>query len=225
MKKLYALIAVLALLLPVLAGCQSANPLPPQNNGAATTGTTPPETTQPVVTPPETTAPIAPPADTTPQTTARITADEAIAIALKDAKLKKDQVRDLDVELDRDDGALHYDVDFEKDGKDYDYKIDATSGDVLHKEVPRAPAAADSASSSSSSSSSSKKQLTKTEARDVALKHAGLSVSQVRELDVELDRDDGKLHYDVDFEANGYDYDYEIDAATGKILKSEKERD
>ena len=137
MKKIYALIVVLALLLPVLAGCQSANPIPPQNNGAAATGTTPPEMTQPVVTPPETTAPVVPPADTTPQTTARITADEAIAIALKDAKLEKDQVRDLDVELDRDDGALHYDVDFESDGYDYDYEIDATTGKILKSEKER----------------------------------------------------------------------------------------
>ena len=68
-------------------------------------------------------------------------------------------------------------------------------------------------------------QISRDEAKKIALKHAGLTASQVIDLEVELDRDDGKLHYDVDFEADGYDYDYEIDAATGKILKSEKERD
>lgn len=68
-------------------------------------------------------------------------------------------------------------------------------------------------------------KLTREQARDIALKHAGLTASQVRDLDVELDRDDGVLHYDVDFEASGYDYEYEIDAATGKILRSQKERD
>ena len=30
---------------------------------------------------------------------------------------------------------------------------------------------------------------------------------------------------DVDFESGGYEYDYEIDAVSGKILKSQKERD
>ena len=182
MKKLFTLLTALALLLPVLAGCQSAYVLPPQRAGASSPATTPPET-QSVITPPETTAPVIAPTETTPDTTARITADEAIAIALKDADLKKDQIRDLDVELDRDDGTLHYDVDFEKDGKDYDYEIDAINGDILRKQVPKDSAAAEPASSSkptSSSSSSSKKQLTKTEARDIALKHAGLSVSQVR---------------------------------------------
>ena len=81
--------------------------------------------------PPETTAPLVQPTESA----ARITADEAIAIALKDAKLTKDQVRDLDVELDRDDGVLHYDVDFEKDRNDYDYEIDAATGKILRSEI------------------------------------------------------------------------------------------
>ena len=68
-------------------------------------------------------------------------------------------------------------------------------------------------------------RLTREEAIDIALKHAGLNADQVRGLEAELDRDDGRLHYDVDFEAAGYDYDYEIDTATGEILKSQKERD
>ena len=131
MKKLVSLLALLALLLPVLAGCQSATPILPQNSGAAVTETLTPETTKPVVAPPETTAPLVQPTESA----ARITADEAIAIALKDAKLTKDQVRDLDVELDRDDGVLHYDVDFEKDRNDYDYEIDAATGKILRSEI------------------------------------------------------------------------------------------
>ncbi len=126
MKKLYALIAVLALLLPVLAGCQSAYLLPPQNNGASVTETAP-----------ETTVPVAAPVETAPDPAAQISADEAINIALKDAGLTKNQIRDLDTELDRDDGVLHYDVDFEKDGKDYDYEIDATTGKILKSKKER----------------------------------------------------------------------------------------
>ena len=67
--------------------------------------------------------------------------------------------------------------------------------------------------------------LTKEEARDIALQHAGLSVSDVSRLHIEFDRDDRRPEYDIDFRYNGYEYDYEIHAETGKILKSEKERD
>ena len=67
--------------------------------------------------------------------------------------------------------------------------------------------------------------LTKEEARDIALQHAGLSVPDVSRLHIEFDRDDRRPEYDIDFRHNGYEYDYEIHAETGKILKSEKERD
>ena len=34
-----------------------------------------------------------------------------------------------------------------------------------------------------------------------------------------------KRHYDVDFYHAGYDYEYEIDAVSGEVLKSHKEFD
>lgn len=156
-----------------------------------------------------------------------ITKEKALQIALTDAGLKQEEIQDLDIELDKDEGTVHYDVDFEKDDKDYDYEIDAQTGEILKKDVPKAPAAtaASSSSASSSSSSSSSKNIGRTKARDIALQHAGLKASQVRDLEVELDKEGGKTHYDVDFEYNGYDYDYEIDAESGKILKSRKEKD
>ena len=203
MKKLFATLLVVALLLPVLAGCKSA-------------------TTNEATQPPAAAAitPSAPPATVpaTIPTVQYITPEEAKAIALQDAGLAEADVRDLEVELDRDDGTVHYDVDFEKGNADYDYDIDAVTGEILRAEKPAAAA-------SSGTSGNNAKLLSKEEARDIALKHAGLKVDQVRELEVELDRDDGTVHYDVDFEKDGYDYDYEIDASSGKILKSRKERD
>ena len=206
MKKLFGILLVAALLLPVLAGCQNS------------------ETQQPPVTtlpPVETTSPLQ---ETTPATQPAvqyITPDEAKAIALKDAGLQEADVRDLEVELDRDEGGVHYDVDFEKGSADYDYDIDAVTGEILHVQKP----VKETSSTATTTSASSTKQLTKAEAKSIALKHAGVKESEVRDLEVELDKDDGTLHYDVDFEKDGYDYDYEIDATSGKILKSHKERD
>lgn len=203
MKKYYSLLLVLALLLPALAGCQSSEPAAKLTDPPAQPSATA-ETTLPADVPAQTTAPA--------ENIKTLTRDEAINIALKDAGLTKDQVRDLDAELDRDAGVLHYDVDFEKDNKDYDYEIHAETGEILKKEIP-------------TQASAPQKQLTREDARDIALKHAGFTAEQVRDLEIELDRDDGAVHYDVDFEKEGYDYSYEIDAYSGKILRSEKERD
>lgn len=60
-------------------------------------------------------------------------------------------------------------------------------------------------------------------AKAAALKHAG--VSNVSEYECEPDNEHGKLVYEISFKANGYEYDYEIDAATGTILDWEKEKD
>ena len=40
----------------------------------------------------------------------------------------------------------------------------------------------------------------------------------------ELDYD-APIHYDVDFKAGGLEYDYDIDAVTGEVLKSKSEVD
>ena len=65
--------------------------------------------------------------------------------------------------------------------------------------------------------------LTKEEARQIALNHAGLTESQVTRLKTELDYDNGVPEYDVEFHFDGWEYDYEIDAQTGEILEWNKE--
>ena len=67
-------------------------------------------------------------------------------------------------------------------------------------------------------------ELTGEDAINKALSHAGLTKSQVSRLEAEKDRDNGMIHYDVEFETPQWEYDYEIHAETGKVLKSEKER-
>lgn len=65
--------------------------------------------------------------------------------------------------------------------------------------------------------------ITRERALEIALTKAGLTAAQVRDIDVELDRDGGVLHYDVDFETAKTEYDCEINAATGAVLRFETE--
>ena len=62
-------------------------------------------------------------------------------------------------------------------------------------------------------------------AKKAALSHAGFDESAVTNLKVELDTDDGAVHYDVDFKQGGMEYDYDINATTGEIMKSKSEVD
>ncbi len=60
-------------------------------------------------------------------------------------------------------------------------------------------------------------------AKSIALNHAGVSSSAVRELDVELERTANGYVYEVDFEAGAYEYEYVINAQTGSIVRSHRE--
>jgi uncharacterized membrane protein YkoI len=58
-----------------------------------------------------------------------------------------------------------------------------------------------------------------------ALAHAKFNEADVRKLRCELDREDGVMVYEVDFKKDGFEYDYDIDARTGTVIKAKKERD
>lgn len=65
-------------------------------------------------------------------------------------------------------------------------------------------------------------QLTAEQARQAALNHAKLTAEKVTFLKTKLDTDDGRTIYEVEFFSDKTEYEYDIDATTGKVLKSEQ---
>ena len=59
------------------------------------------------------------------------------------------------------------------------------------------------------------------EAQNIALEHAGVTADEVTGLHTVMDIDDGRQEYDVEFRVGHLEYEYEIDAATGKILSTD----
>ncbi|MDR3120409.1 MAG: PepSY domain-containing protein [Clostridiales bacterium] len=67
--------------------------------------------------------------------------------------------------------------------------------------------------------------ITEADAKAIALRHAGLNESDVTYIRVKRDRDDGRVVYDVEFYSGRTEYEYEIDAADGRILEASQDRD
>ena len=141
---------------------------------------------------------------------------------------------------DYDDGALHWDVEFFAGGYEYDYEIDAATGAILsaQKEAepvpvtpyipPQQPAQQQTQQSSGqqqTQQSSGSGDIGSSAAKSAALSHAGLTESQVSRMKCEADWDDGRLEYEVEFAAGGYEYEYTIDGATGAVLDHERDQD
>lgn len=78
--------------------------------------------------------------------------------------------------------------------------------------VPAAPAASAPASSFSGS------YITTGQAKEIALNHAGVRAADASFIKTELEWEDGRAEYEVEFYAKSTEYDYEIDALTGAIL-------
>ena len=63
--------------------------------------------------------------------TASITVEEARNIALSNANLSADLVQFLRTEQEYDDGVLVYEIDFTYGDSEYDYKINANTGEIV----------------------------------------------------------------------------------------------
>ena len=117
---------------------------------------------------------------------------------------------------DSDDLVPHYDVKFEANGYEYEYEVKASDGAVLEKDVDKERRPVNSAPASDDYISADK-------AKSLAYEHAGVKAADVKFSKAELDRDDLIVHYDVEFVAGDYEYEYEINAENGKIIKNQKE--
>jgi len=72
---------------------------------------------------------------------------------------------------------------------------------------------------------SDKAYIGTSKAKAIALNHAGVNSSHIEDFEVELDYDDGRMIYEVEFEVNGREYEYDIDAITGEIISYDIEGD
>ena len=133
--------------------------------------------------------------------------------ALAHAGVSQEQAESLRVKRDFDHGRVEYEVEFWVGATEYEYKIDGSTGAVLEQEQKTHHSNGNSA------------DVGEQTALNTALAHAGVSQDQVYDLEVQRDRDDGRLEYEVEFKSAGYEYEYKIDARTGGVLTYEMDRD
>ena len=67
-------------------------------------------------------------------------------------------------------------------------------------------------------------RLTKDEAKQIALKEAGVTAAEATFTKARLDYDDGREEYEFEFYADGKEFDVDVDANTGRIVKFDVER-
>ena len=142
------------------------------------------------------------------------------AAAFGKASTAKMAYSEVDPELDE--SPAHYEVEIRSQtGEEFEYKVDAYTGAIL--ESKREAADGTEVPVVQPSKPAASGDIGYAKAKSVALNHAGVSENKAYDMDIELDDEDGTLVYEVEFKSGNMEYSYEINAATGAILKHEAE--
>ncbi len=154
-------------------------------------------------------------AASTPEQKTEITPAKAGEIAFEHAKVSRSEAADYRSKLENEDGLWVYEIEFRVGKTEYEYEIDAQTGRIISAEKETKNEAA----------GGGEVRLTGSQAVAKALEHAGLSASQVKELECELDYEDGKPVYEIEFKYGDTEYEYEISAYDGSVVSSKTEKD
>ena len=134
--------------------------------------------------------------------------DKAMDIAVAafgKASTAKMAYSEVDPELDE--SPAHYEVEIRsQSGEEFEYKIDAYTGVIL--ESKREAADGTEAPVVQPSNPADSGDIGYAKAKSIALNHAGVSESKAYDMDIELDDEDGRLIYEVEFKSGNMEYDY-----------------
>ena len=147
------------------------------------------------------------------QSGGKITAERAQEIALEHAGVKEKDVLSIQTKQDIDDGNALYEIEFYTANKKYEYDIKMDDGSVLKVDFE--------AVQNANNGNGANNPITEKEATDIVLKKVNGATKDMVVL--YQDMDDGMLLYEGKLLYNGTEYEFEINAYTGDIIKWEQE--
>ena len=161
----------------------------------------------------------------------QISLEKAKGIVLADAGLANGDVTFTKAKLDYEDGIAVYDIEFYTAAYEYEYEVNASTGgirskdkEILEDRENEHPEAAEH-TGAAENPGNAVSEISVDQAKYIAASHAGFTVSDVDFSKVKLEKDDGMVIYEIEFYRNGIEYEYEINAITGEILKYDSEQE
>ena len=141
-----------------------------------------------------------------------LTMDECLEIALQNAGVSKESANITKSEIDMDHGVKKYEFEFYYNNTEYDYEINAVTGEIISKSTEN---------HGGSTSTTTSAPLTQEDCFQIALQHANVKAEDIGFNKVELDYERGREVYDFEFYVGNVEYNYTVDSNTGEILEYE----
>lgn len=139
-----------------------------------------------------------------------VTQERAQEIALAHAGVKAADAVFIQTHLDYDHGRARYEVEFHAGTTEYDYEIDAQTGEVISFDYDVEGYQPSAAGASG--------QITPQRAQEIALAQAPAGSTVVK---CKLDYDDGRAVYELELRSGAVEYECKLDAASGAVLSWE----
>lgn len=180
-----------------------------------------------------------------------VTQEEATTIALEHAGVAKEDAVSLSVQQEYEDGRDIFEVKFSTQDTEYSYDVAQKDGEIINYNYGKTGAAlsGDDGSSQTDDGQAVQEEIDQTQsgiqqaqqeesaaqsqamavedavdedtAVSIAMEHAGVTECSIHR--VELDTEDGRQVYEVEFFAGNTEYDYTIDRETGEILSYDQD--
>lgn len=180
-----------------------------------------------------------------------ISQEEATTIALEHAGVAKEDAVSLSVQQEYEDGRDIFEVKFSTEDTEYSYDVAQKDGEIINYNYGKTGAAlsGDDGSSQTGDGQAVQEEIDQTQsgiqqaqqeesaaqsqaqavedaideatAESIAMEHAGVTECSIHR--VELDTEDGRQVYEVEFFAGNTEYDYTIDRETGEILSYDQD--
>lgn len=146
----------------------------------------------------------------------KIGVEKAKEIAVRQAGVEKGNVVFLKAKLEKENGRYVYEIEFHNRKTEYEFEIDAYTGEVVSYDKENADS--DDCISSTAANCNA---IGLNNAKQIALKHAGLNSKEVVFSKAKLENDDGIQIYEIEMKKGKKEYEYKINAATGAIIECE----
>lgn len=143
--------------------------------------------------------------------------------ALAHAGVSAQNVSFVRTKLDWDDGRWQYEVEFYDQGTEYDYSIDAVTGEVLGYDYDAEYYTANNNTAAMQTAPGA--QISAEDAKAIALAHAGVSAQDAQRMEMGFDNEHGRSVYEFEWHVGWTEYSCDVDANTGEVVGYSSEYD
>lgn len=143
--------------------------------------------------------------------------------ALAHAGVSAQNVSFVRTKLDWDDGRWQYEVEFYDQGTEYDYSIDAVTGEVLGYDYDAEYYTPNNNTAAMQTAPGA--QISAEDAKAIALAHAGVSAQDAQRMEMGFDNEHGRSVYEFEWHVGWTEYSCDVDANTGEVVGYSSEYD